>query len=1210
MSIISSIEFARMSLKTNKRPAISRNSRRNTNEDDLASPTISTPVANADIESEIDPLEADVNYKIQLAHSADMRDLNDFFSDTKMINKSADPTTNIVNRQTGKCYNVPDKKIPTMFKFLENCRRSGQRLMFNEKQNETSSGIMLDFDIYQDMEEDQINDEILYVLIQRIMEILLRIVNFKDKKKETFYTGIIRKPKILYNEEKECYKDGFHMIIPSIKVSRGVKKLLISELLEELETVMADVVPAKMPKLTNEASYQRKQFLDTNSAQVVTFFVGSSSKKGSAPYVLTHIYEVTVNFETKNIMIVKNLNLLKSKTFNVCYEFSLNYECPAGVIKKVHYEPADSYILATQELSKLSKPDEEKARNFGEIAMHSIHDAQMEEIKNLLDILAPERYEQYTEWYKVLCALANCSTNYKSLAEYFSRKSKKFNIVDFEKYWGQASKGPVRNRKGISIGSLYHWAKQDNPDRFDEFRKDTAHQILLDMVYEPYKDGILSHADIALVLSKLLPHKYVSDRPKQGKKRVWYEFILDDDHYQDGELYKWREWADEHPIALSMYVSYTMPKLFEKVMAKVKKNYDNSSGDTSKYYKKVLDNFKATIRKLGDKSFKKNVIEQAAERYAVCGFADQLDRDPLIRGVQNGVLKLSDGNSYAQLVQGMHTYKISKFTSVSYVPFNPYDPITKKILITLRSMFPDAESDSFEFTMSFLASTLDGNPKESMIMLMIGKGSNGKSALVELHKSAIGDTYGVKMQTSFLTAKNGSPDSASPAIMQLKDATFAYYSETNKHEILNAARMKEVTGQETLTGRRLHENLVNFKPKCHHLLLSQYPFDILAADHGTWRRLIQLILKIRFVDTNAEKYDPADPFQRIADPDIGDKWSMDPEVQSRYLGFMVWMHYWLQRKYNGKVKAVPHPHIKMETEKYRKDQDVICEFLSQRLVKLPDEKAQLPLVDEIQKYITWYAKNKGNVIQAKGLTDQFQNSDIGKYIKNTKRGLFLEGYRFLDAGETPGDGEEYAKQDVYDIDLAPEVLASIVPESPEQYYERMCKEYDEHKHLMSREPKYDVDLQTASVLDEKEVSNSYLSSINNRFGADVRSDNIEINGRILNNGIILKNREEPGHLYNMSVIDLSEYEDYFSKEPKEEPIIDESDDEKEITATAKKLAELQTAKITKAVTSNISKKAGASKSNVVRKSAASSSNSSHRPNIEPDEEPVETPLDD
>ena len=1084
--------------------------RQSNRSDDDDTTSYAPSVEDNDIATEIDPTEYDVNYNIQSNQSPQLRELIKFFSDAKMINPPNHPTTNIIDRARGKCYNVPDRKIPNMFKLLEECRLAKQSLMFTERQQDYS-GIMLDFDIYQDSEDDQLTDEIFHVLCQKIIELLMKIINFKDAKKETIYIGITRKPKISSKEEYECYKDGFHIIIPGIKVQKGLKKLIINKLIENelIDQIMTEVEPADIN--IKGSQYQRSDFLDKNSANVPVFFIGSSTKKGNPAYILTHIYEATVNFEMKSIILIKNTKLLKNRDFNVCHEFSLNYESPAGTIKKQNYEALEKYVTEIQELNKVAKEIEESNKNYGILSMNAVHDAQIKEIQELLDTLSIKRSEDYGMWRDVIFALANTSVSYKDLAEYFSRKSKeKFNMASFEKMWAEATKGPLKNRKALTLGSIHYWAKQDNPERYNQLRNTSVYNVALKMVYETYKEGSLSHSDIAELLHRLLKHKFITDIPEGEKYRVWYEFILDDDDHINGELYKWRRWQS-HPTSLMRYISEILPNLFDQVLKCAKKNYDNSTGDLSKYYKKVLDNLKATMRKLGDRSFKKNVMLEAEDKFSKLGFSTMLDKDPLVRGVANGVLKLSQRNQGPQLVQGYHTHMISKYTDVPYIAFDPYDHLTKKILMTLRKMFPDNEPDTFDFTMYYLSSTLDGNPKESMFMLMVGVGSNGKTFLVELHKSAIGNIYGVKLPLNYLTSKNSSADNATPATMLLKDATFAYFSESDKHEVLNAARMKEITGQETLAGRNLHQDMVNFKPRCHYLVTSNNDFDITSHDWGTWRRMCYNPLKIRFVDTATQKIDPNDPYQREADDTITDTWTADPEVRGRYLGFMVWMHFWLYHTpvFRGKVKRVPHPHIQFETEKYRRRQDVISSFLAQRLVKVKDENgdvdtsAMFSLYDEIEKYTAWYQKTQGGLAPGKGVIEMFQNSQIGSLIKNTKRGLFLVGHRFLDNNDDPGDNEEYAMKNIFDIE-APADNFGIAEETPEQFYEKICKKYDQYKHLFNGESKFEVD-----VSDDTKVFTDDSAIVTNIPKDEEREDNVEINGRILPSGIVLRALDEP-----------------------------------------------------------------------------------------------------
>jgi hypothetical protein len=1061
-------------------------------------------IIDSDLDPESDGNQAsaryDVNHQIRSVQSIALSNLLTFFANPKYIKPSHDPETNIVDRYAGKCYHIPERKISYMFGLLEAARRSKEKIMFCEKQLE-SSGIMLDFDIYQDSEDNQLTDEIFNVLCQNIIKTLLKILKFKEKK-EKIVMGITRRPKITYNEEKECWKDGFHLLIPGIKVTRSVKRFIIRKLLEDeiIDQTFQEVQPATF-KLKGQ-DYQRKDFIDQNSAHVMTFFIGSNTKKGNSPYKLSHIYEASINTETKAVVVQYKPTWLTDTTVNICYEFSLNYQVQDASVRqitKLDYEVQDKYLDDIQQIeNKHAILDEERNRNYGSLSTNAIHDHQIVEIKELLDTLSPKRSIDYQDWFNVLCVLANTSISYRDLAEYFSRKSAKFNMADFDQVWTSITKRKAKN--ALTIGSLHHWAKIDNPDRYAQIRKQNINSILYKMVYEGYREGILMHSDIAKILYQILQHKYVTDIPEGEKKIVWYEFILDDDTHIDGELYKWRKYKDL-PTSLSNYISDVLPELFHQVLKNVKDNYEKSSGDLSKYFHTVLRNFKASMRKLGDRHFKISVIKEAEDRFNKYGFATKLDIDPLCRGVQNGVLKLNVApGGKPRLIQGYHSHMISKFTNVPYIPFDPYDPLTKEIIITLRNIFPDNEPDTHEFTMCYLASTIDGNPKESMFMIMVGRGANGKSFIAELHKAAIGPIYGVKLPLSFLTAKSNSAEGATPAQMLLQHATLATYSESNHMEVLNTARIKEMTGLENLCGRRLHQDMVNFKPRCHHLVTTNHDFVIEHADFGLWRRIVYNPLKITFVDINKYKLDASDPLQRIADPKLTQQWTDDPEVQGRYLGYMVWFHHWLHRKYNGIVGAIRRPHVDFETEKYKIRQDVISSFIAQKFVEVEDPTQEFPIADEIQKYIRWYSANHGGLLPIKGITEQFMNSVIGKFIILTSRGYFLKGHRFLDNNEQPTANEKYVMKHVFEL-VTPSDNFGIKPETPLEYYERVCKEYDAHKHIFDNKDIASIEVDPHTIKTSEELlresktsisglTKETLSSLNQQRTDNISLDNI------------------------------------------------------------------------------------------------------------------------
>ena len=988
-------------------------------------------------EPQRDAINNEVAMKLQENVESIVRTFREFLSTPNFINNKGDASTNIIDRYGKKCYNITDRIIPKFFKFLEITRRKKLKMMFYEKQGEYS-GIMLDFDIkITHGGQSEIGHTQYHRMCIAVMKVLLRFLHFPEEEmdsKKDIYIGFIKKPKIMYDTENDYYKDGIHMLIPGIQITRAFKKHLINTIIDEktLEKVFKEINP--------HSSTTRSEFLDENSAHVGVFFIGSASKVNTPPYDLVEVYKVQITVgELDDIIPVKVPNFASDVKTNICYEFSLNWAMSTdkgGIIEKKHYDiqPKFQNVLEQYKSQKheCDEDDEDDKKHYSDLSILNLHDPDMEYIKLLLDILHLKRSEDYGMWFDVLCALAHTSPSYKPLGEYFSKKSpEKFDPVNFDKIWESIL---IQKSNKLSIGSIHYWAKLDNPDRYEEVRHRSIFTLLYKKIYDPQVEGNLEHYDIAEILFQVLKNKYACD--KSMGVLTWYEFILENEPMVTGEMYKWRSYTDR-PNSIMRYISTILPTLFRKVLDRIKSTLDECNTDLSRYHYQIYKNFQKSCRNLKNSGFKRSVGTECEQLFERMGFSEKLDSDPNLMGVANGIIQLGPK---CQLIQGYHGHLVSKFTSARYEKMDPHKPNVKKVLIALRNLFPDTEPDTFDYIMHYLASTLDGNKKESIMMLLVGKGSNGKSFLVELHKGAIGSTHGVKMPLSFLTSRAKDAESATPALMQLKDAHFAYYSESNKFEVLNMAKIKEFTGQETLAGRKLHSDYVNFKPKCHHLVASNNDFEIYGTDHGTWRRLDYFTMKIKFCSTT-DAYDETNPYERLADPSMGSKWAEDDDVLAVYLGILVYYYESLQNKYDGKVRNVPHLHIRKETEEFRNRQDQVNNFLNLTLVKCEDEETEVPMTDIIEKYIKWYdvqhpGSNKDYQRHAK---DQLENSKIQTFIKKTRQGNYLKGYRVLGTGDTKADDETYY------VDLFEQLnndSLDIRPESSTDYVDRLCREYD------------------------------------------------------------------------------------------------------------------------------------------------------------------------
>lgn len=1013
-----------------------------------------------DVEPEdIDIVEDEITFRVQEKHDVIIREFREFLNKPEFITPKGDADTNIVDRHSlvngqigAKCYNIPDAKIPRFFKYLEICRRRGLMLMMYEKQLEYS-GIMIDFDIMQKNDKSRIDDRLLQRLQSKLIGHLKKYLNLDKpspplsdveagKGCRKVVIAYIQKPKIVYNEEMKYYKDGFHVLIPGIQVDRATKKFLLDKAIEEniFETVFEDIEPAE--------GFSSIDFIDKNSAHVPCHFLGNSSKNGCPPYKLVEVYNSYVYYnspEPDNTIqsCLNEYNDLSNSTV-VCHELSINWEkdpLKGGKILKRKYSVKEKYLMdIIQYQNKIILYTEEShEEEHNELSLLKMHDPDADFIKSLLDALHPKRAENYELWFQVICMLANISPSYKPLAIYFSKKCPaKYNPSSFETTWNSVM---GEKKGGLSLGSLHHWAKEDNPDRYNEIKHRSMFNIIYKKIYDPQVEGNLQHYDIAEILFKSLHHKYAYDAEAGG---VWYEFVIDGEPQKNGEIYKWRK-HERSPNSLKRYISEILPVLFQKVLDKIDQVYQASTGDFANYHYSIKKNFQVSCRNLRNNGFKTGVSNESEQLFERIGFSESLDTDPTIMGVGNGLLKLG---KKSELITGFHSYLISEYTEINYKPFDPFDPITKQVMCALRNLFPDNEPDTFNFVMHYFASALDGKKKESLLSLLVGSGSNGKSFLIELHKGIL-SKYGSKQQLSALTSRQKNADGASPSVVALYKKRAAYYSESSKNESLHTAKVKEMTGNENITGRALYGPLISFRPVAIHIVTSNYDFAVEGYDHGIWRRLLKIAMKMKFCKPGIEEYDPNNPYERIADLSLGLEWPEDPKVLTAFLGLMVYYYESLQNNYGGVVESVPHPNIQKTTELFRNGQDKINNFIDSQLVKTVDPDIELPMNTLTEKYIKWFESNyPGAKREAGGLKDDFENSIISKILIKTSKNSYLKGYRILDNTEKPDDGEEYFSS----LNIKKNKKIDIVEqyETTDEYYQRICNSFKNKLNIITK----------------------------------------------------------------------------------------------------------------------------------------------------------------
>lgn len=232
----------------------------------------------------------------------------------------------------------------------------------------------------------------------------------------------------------------------------------------------------------------------------------------------------------------------------------------------------------------------------------------------------------------------------------------------------------------------------------------------------------------------------------------------------------------------------------------------------------------------------------------------KLDADPWLLNVENGMLNLRTG----ELLPHTKSVMMTKLAPVAY-DATAVHPALTKYLADLDAGMPGMS----DFLARCLGMALTGDASAEVLHLLQGDGGGGKTTLTDPFGAMLGD-YAVKLPfTSFMLSKHGrSPGAASPDLVVLRGARFAFAAEGDASAKIDAGIVKNLTGGEAVTARGLYSAPITFPQTWKLWFVSNYDPKCDADDSGLWRRLV----KVTFPAIPAEKRDPAVKAALMSDP--------------------------------------------------------------------------------------------------------------------------------------------------------------------------------------------------------------------------------------------------------------------------------------------------------------------------------------------------------
>lgn len=934
----------------------------------------------------------------QKKHFTGARNLHQYLQtiDHIYITQKNDNNTNIIDQGNRKTYAFPNDYIVQLFTHLNNCRKEGSITHFSEKQLDVS-GIMLDIDIITTNKNIGLIDKHYYRLTSSIFNALQKDIKFEKNQQHIFY---ITKQQVDILEENK-YKYGFHILLPGIKIDKIYKKYFLQKFKTD---------PILISILTEIEAINPSECLDQNSASVPVLFYGSC-KLGSKPYILTNSFEVWIEDNELWISppVITPLFTKDLEEYNLVTELSLNfeakYESKNPLVKKYicKYKPEAELLLQEYE-SKRQRNDknldiDELLFTDHSLSILTVHNPEASFVHGLLDILTNDYYINRNKWRDVIFALANTSDQYKPLAIWFSQKCPEKWINggqdELDKLWEDANRQTI---KPLTIASISYWAKLSNPERYKSIMDRSYFTILTRYAYD--HGGRLQHYMIAKVLHAMLYNKFCVDVDLFSKKYYWFEFVLPGQSMRPGEVWKWRKEAE--PDDLHIYMSEKLINVLEKISDHIEEQKEKSNSDAQTvYYKNLGKTFLTSKNNIFNDTFKNGVIKQAMYIFRKRGFFEELDMLPDLFGVGNGVLKLGEK---CELIDYYHEFPISKYTSIEWTPFDESNKWTKLVLNAIADII--IEPDVRNWILFHAAQGLSRNTKEGLLLLFEGGGQNGKTSFLRWVAKSLGP-YADKFNIQLLSCDKEEADRPNSAMMKFKYINWAYAEESNKAQVLNVARMKELVNAGEVSSRDLNSKQETFTMKCNFVVASQYSFIVNTTDHGTWRRLKHYTSKTKF----SANPDPNNIYEKKDNQDFNLKYSSDPNFLSSMLSILTHYYERLQKEYGGQLKNVPCNTLDIETEAFRISQDAIHRWICECIVLSPLIDIEYDIGTITINYMEWYKIHidRKAIITSNTFVKEIMSSAISKYLKPAhNKNIILKGCRIL-LGTDMGlkDGEEY-----------------------------------------------------------------------------------------------------------------------------------------------------------------------------------------------------------
>lgn len=786
--------------------------------------------------------------------------------------------------------------------------------------------------------------------VDRITLAYFRILAaFLDADDEQFVAYVMEKPAPI--EYRGQLKDGLHIVWPHLVAHTTTMHLVRKRILDNSTEVFAGI-----PVVNTFDAIVDSAIIDRNNWQMY-----GSRKPENTAYRVTRV----LRYDRAGDALVNLTPAQPSAEDELRYVdlFSMrNKREPTPIYpdRAVEIDEYVRHVLPSMDDRRKSKLHQQI---FSKAINHRRNYASDEELnlarQLVAECISPHRAENYEDWIKLGWTLRNIDYRLADTWVQFSKFSSKYISGECEKLWDSM------RMDTLGIGTLRWWAKQDNEARYNEVLESSV-VVLLDKCANEQ-----AHYDVAKVVHALLKDEY-----RFTGNDLWYKF--------DKRKHRWVRTREglQLQLALSTRVCAEFMKR-GTYHTNLANQLEDDAKEMAQKRSQQLNNIAIQLKK---NCYKRSIMAETKALFADDEFEDLLDSHPHLIGFENGVYDLR-----------MHEFRpgspddyISFSTGRHYVLYDPQSTEAREINQYLAQVF--TTESVRRFFKDLLMLLIDGGIRQEKFYVFTGSGSNSKSAVLNLVQKAVGDLYCI-LPISLLTQKRAASNAAQSELARTKGRRVAVMQEPGADEKINIGLMKELSGGDRIMARGLYKEPTEFRPQFKMIMTCNELPEVPGDDGGTWRRIRVIEFKSKFCDApnpNKANEFPIDitlfeKFERWADTFIS----------------MIIDHH----KRTDPATIAEPMEVRIATESYKANNDVIGQFLTERVERCDDRKACIQFAKAYQEFRAWAysAVGKGKKLPDRTQFKAYMEKTFGQYPKSSG----WRGLRWIAvADDEEADGDE------------------------------------------------------------------------------------------------------------------------------------------------------------------------------------------------------------